>query len=551
MLKHLFIQNYAIIEMLDLDFQSGFTVLTGETGAGKSIILGALGLIMGRRADTKVLYIPDKNCIVEATFDQIPVPLLALLKEQEIIIDQELIIRREILISGKSRAFVNDSLVNLNTLNEIGSNLIEMHQQFDILDMFQTKHQMHIIDVMAENYPTINQYNHILENYNGINQKLNKLKSSRSKSLQEMDFIRFQLEELEKLNLQAGEQETLEKESAFLSNAEEIKKVTYEVNQILENQDQSIVNVLRQLNQKFSSLTKIDSTFENLYERIDVTIEELKDISTSCEDISENLDFNPKRLEEIDERLSHIYRLQKKHEVLSVDELLEKQNQLNQQFVSVESMDEVIQNLESELKLVSDELTQIANKIYQNRLAVTTEFENKVQKGLANLGMEHSKIQVQITHTDSIQENGFDLLEFYFAPNKGSQYLPLKDIASGGETSRLSLVIKSMIADQLNVPTLIFDEIDLGVSGEIAGKMGRILKSLSRQLQLISISHSAQIAALADHHYFIYKQEHDHRVATNIKILDGPQRILEIAKMLSGDNPSEVAMATAKELLQI
>jgi DNA repair protein RecN (Recombination protein N) len=549
MLTNIQIQNYAIIEKLDLAFQKGFTAITGETGAGKSIILGALGLVMGKRADSKVLYLDGVNCIVEASFDIAEYSLKSYFEENDLPYFDELVIRREILTNGKSRSFVNDSLVNLGVLNTLSSYLIDLHQQFDILDLFQNSFQLEVIDALAGNEKNLIDYKSIFKKYNSSLKALHELKEERAIAIQEKEYLEFQFSEFENLNLVIGEQEEIEIELGKLNNAEDIKRITISAADVIEESDQSITSTLRQLNGQLNTIAKFDSNIEELNERLNQVIEEIRDIASEFSSIGEDTDFDPQLIAKYEERLNEIYRLQKKHNRNSVEELIEIQSELETKLLSYTNLDDSILKLEKETDKSLKELINLGKTLTNNRKAIAKKFEEDVHNGLVDLSMEHAYIKVDIDTKEKPSPSGFDNVQFLFAPNKGSQFLPLKDIASGGETSRLTLVIKSLVAGAMTMPTLIFDEIDLGVSGEVASKMGKILKKLALNHQLITISHSAQIASKADQHYFAYKKETEERTITGVDVLDKNSRITEIAKMLSGDPPSQIAMENAKELL--
>jgi DNA repair protein RecN (Recombination protein N) len=440
-------------------------------------------------------------------------------------------------------------LVNLNILSALTSALIDLHQQFDILDLFQSSFQLQVIDALAKNNELLKSYKGNYKKYSATLKQLDALKEERALAIQEKEYLEFQFSEFENLNLVAGEQEERESELEKLNNAEDIKKITLNAADAIEESEMSISTSLRSLANQLSSIARFDSKIEDLETRLEQSIEELRDIANECATIGENTDFDPETIAEHEDRLNEIYKLQKKHNKNTVEELIELQAEIESKLLNYSSMDDAIIALEKELKNITNTLNEEGKTISNNRKKVAKSFEDEVHKGLVSLSMEHAYIKVEIKTENKPTPTGFDNVQFLFAPNKGSQFLPLKDIASGGETSRLTLVIKSLVADAITMPTLIFDEIDLGVSGEVASKMGKILQSLAKKHQLITISHSAQIASKADNHYFAYKKETAERTITGVNILNKEERISELAKMLSGDPPSSAAIANAKELL--
>ncbi len=549
MITNLHIRNYALIEELDLSFDSGLTAITGETGAGKSIILGALGLILGNRADSKVLYFKDTNCIVEATFDISNYNYQSFFDRNDLEYYDELVVRREILKSGKSRSFINDSLVNLSILTELKGLLIDLHRQFDHLELFQNRFQLNIIDALAQNNSLKKKYTSLFNEHSHLEKELQNLRDQRLTAQNEHDFFLFQYEEFKDINLISGEQEERESELDKLNNSEEIKSTSYQISYNLEESENSLTGQLRELSNKLSSVASFDPKLETIQTRLESIIEELRDVSTELAQTAESVEYDSQLINEHEERLDRIYKLQKKHQKNSVDELIQFQEELVSKISRFQNLDEDIISLENKLSPLHQNLINAGNELSDSRKKVSNIFEKNVEKGLKELGMEHSQIKVEITPLESPSSSGLDEIKFLFSPNKGSQFMPLKNVASGGETSRLTLIIKTLVAGAMTMPTMIFDEIDLGISGEIANKMGIMLKKLAEKHQLIIISHSAQISAKSDNHYYVYKKETKERVITGVNVLDIDSRIQEIAKMLSGDPPSSHAIANAKELL--
>jgi len=549
MLKRLEIQNYAIIESLDLRLENGLTIITGETGAGKSILLGALGLIMGNRADSRVLYQTDQKCYVEATFDISEYNLQDFFKKEELEYEEELIIRRVINTSGKSRAFINDEPTTLSILKELTEQLVDLHQQFDTLDLHSVSFQTKTIDAIAGNLEIVEAYNEEYRHFQKIKRQLNVLVEEHKQANQEMDFLSFQMNEFNEAELMNGEKEEKEQLLEKLSNAEDIQRVGTMIYHRIEDGEMTVNDTLTDLGNELSSFASADKELESLYERLISAQEELRDLALAAQRIADNTEFDEGHIEELKQRLDLIYRLEKKHHVGSLEELLEVQDDIARRLDSFGDLSENIAKLEKEISKVEKSLIDKAVVIRKSREKAIPEFEKAIHEMLVPLSMENAFVKVEMEALDSPGPSGMDKITFLFSPNKGSSYKPLKDIASGGEISRLTLCIKSLIADAMTLPTLIFDEIDTGVSGEVASRMGEILSKLSDGHQIISITHSPQIAAKADKHYFVHKHDKEDRTVTAVKLLQKEERIIEIAKMLSGNPPSDAAIANAKDLL--
>lgn len=549
MLKRLEIQNYAIIESLELDLTKGLTIVTGETGAGKSILLGALGLIMGKRADTKVLYEAEKKCVVEAVFDISEYNLKPIFESEGIDYEEETIIRRVISPNGKSRAFINDEPANLGILKALTNNLIDLHQQFDTLDLHSVSFQTKTIDALAGTIEKVDDYQKVFSEYRKAKRQLAELEDRHRNSNQEMDFLNFQMKEFNDAELIDGEQEEKEKQLVKLTNAEDIQKIGQMINHALEDGEPSVVDSLQTLLNELSNVMDTDETLRQLYDRLSTIQEELRDISREGGAIAEDTEYDEAQIDELNNRLNLIYRLQKKHNTNSLTELLEIQDRIAEQLASFGDISQDIEKLKSSIQKLEEKLVKQAGIISKNRAKIAPSFEKKIHDMLVPLSMENAYIKVSIEPLDEPGPSGMDNISFLFAPNKGSDFKPLKDIASGGEISRLTLCIKSLVADAMTLPTLIFDEIDTGVSGEVASRMGEILSSLAGNHQVISITHSPQIAGKADKHYFVHKNDRSDRTVTAVKELDQDGRINEIAKMLSGNPPSAAAIENAKELM--
>ncbi len=550
MIKSLHIRNYAIIESLEINFSEGLTVITGETGAGKSILLGALGLIMGNRADTKSLYNEAEKCVVEAQFDIRSYDLKTFFIDNDIEYDDETFIRREILPSGKSRAFINDSPVNLNVLQQLSSALLDLHQQFDTLDIHNVSFQLRMIDALADNKRLAAGYEEEYRQYQTDKRRLSNLIARNEASAKEVEFLQFQLEEFNKAELLEGEQERLEQELAVLSNAEEIKRTMNAAFLYLSESEQSLVSQMEELSIQLHQVSKYEQRMQELSERYDGLVEELKDIAGEFEEIAEQAEYDPERIVEIQARLDLIYRLQNKHKVTTVKELLDIQENLQQQLGEFGDLSTEIETLNKRIAEQEVHLFEVAKMLSERRQLVIGDFENKVHAMLAQLAMEHAVLKVDFRKLEALSPTGLDELNFLFSANKGSRLQMIKDVASGGELARLTLVTKSLVASAIPLPTLIFDEIDVGVSGDVALRMGNILRHLSNQHQVVTITHSPQVASKADAHYFAYKVEKEERVITKVKELTKDERIRAIATMLSQNPPSDAAIENARQLIE-
>lgn len=550
MLKRLHIRNYALIDELEINFSDHLTIITGETGAGKSILLGALGLIMGERADTKVFYNDGEKCVVEAYFDVSDYDLKEFFDAQELDYDTEVVIRRELSPTGKSRAFVNDTPANNQVLQRLTENLVDLHQQFDTLDIHNVNFQLRMIDALADNGLIIKEYQQGYRQYSSDKKRLAELIEQSQNGAKEMEFLRFQLEELHAAELSEGEQESLEGELAQLSNAEDIKRSYGAAYNHLADNELNLVGQLQELARSISPTRKLSPTLAAVSERMDGLIADLQDLAKDCERIADGTEHDPQRIAEAQERLNVLYKLQKKHGAANTGELLDIQANLEQQTAGFTNLDSEIAALEQTLAAQETALRAKANTLSERRATVPASFEQRVQAMLTQLSMPHARLKVEIQALPQLGPTGLDDVQFLFATNVGARFLPIKDVASGGELSRLTLCTKSLVADAIPLPTLIFDEIDSGISGDVSMKMGLILKELSARHQVISITHTPQIAARADAHYFVYKKVDGQRTVTNVRLLAPDERVRSIAVMLSGNPPSDSAIATAKELVE-
>lgn len=551
MIKTLHIRNYAIIEELEVHFSEGLTILTGETGAGKSIVLGALGLIMGKRADAKALFNDAQKCIVEGIFDISEYNIQSFFEENDIDYEAETVVRREITPTGRSRTFVNDTPVNLKVLQQLSGSLVDLHQQFDTLDIHDVSFQLRMVDALAANNTALADYQQLFRSYRQHQLNLVKLINQSEQAAKETDFLTFQLEELNTAALVAGEQEELEQALSKLNNAETIKKKLSQAFMALTEQEQSIVGQLNTLSVALNQIRNFHPDIEAILSKYDGLILELEEVAKEFEQIADDTEYDGAKILETQDRLDLIYRLQHKHHVTDILSLVNIQEELEAQLNSYADLSSEILQLEAIIDEEEAKLRSIAATLSEKRQSIVPSFQKRVHKLLSQLSMEHARIKVQITASDHLLPSGMDIVEFLFAPNKGSKFQSIKNVASGGELSRLTLCIKSLVASSIPLPTLIFDEIDSGVSGDVALKMGHILRKLSNEHQVTVITHSPQVASKADVHYYIYKKVSKNRTYTKVRKLEGDEKIRAIATMLSQSPPSDYAIENAKELLAL
>ena len=551
MIKKLRIQNYAIIQDVELEFPPHLTVITGETGAGKSILLGALNLVLGQRADLKSIGNPNEKCIVEAEFLLENDELLPFFNEHDLDFDRELIIRREISPQGKSRAFINDSPVTLDVLQNISNALIDIHQQFDTLDIYNVSTQLKMIDALAGNKTLLTGYQSLYKAYFHNCQRKKELTESLAKQKLEEEFIRFQYNELDEAAIQPGEVHALEQEQKELSHATEIKESTGLFNTaVLENED-SILSVLKDLDKKILHVSHYQPKLRTIHERINSVIIELEDLAEECVAIQDSVEAQPGRLLIIEERLNKLYRLMHKHKLDDLDALIELKESLSSKLHSSVDLEQEIIKLDADIKKQSILLEEQASELSSRRKKVIPGFIENIYSLLHPMNMEQARIKIELLPSDEFTLSGKDEMAFLLATNKGGAFLPIKNIASGGELARFNLVTKSLVAKAIPLPTLIFDEIDIGIGGDVALKMGQILKDLARNHQVICITHSPQIASKGDLHYFVFKDDSQHRTLAQVKKLNKTDRIQAIAAMLSSNPPSAAAVKNAKELIEI
>jgi DNA repair protein RecN (Recombination protein N) len=548
MLASLSISNYAIIDELNVGFDKDFNVITGETGAGKSIMLGALGLIIGSRADTSVLFNHKKKCFVEATFNLIELGLESFFQENDLDFEQETIIRREISSSGKSRAFINDTPVTLQQLKKLTKNLIDIHSQHQTLQLNASDFQFNVLDSYAGLNNKGKDYQEKFKTYNKLLKKLSLLIEQEQKSKIDLDYFQFQLDELLEANLKVEEQSRLEDESTVLNNADNIKEKLYHINDVL-TQDRSPSEQLRTIVTSLSEIKEFSPELNELYERVNSVFIELDDFAGEANILQESFSVDEGRLVFVNNRLDELYKLQQKHRVSSTEELIVVCNELELKLANIEGGAKEILLLEKEQKLQLNMLLSLATEISVSRKEHVSELELLVEGYLAQLGMEEARIEIKLTSHREPSTFGIDEIEILFSANKGGILNSIAKVASGGELSRLMLSIKTIISSKTALPTIIFDEIDTGVSGIIADKMADIMKQLSKDTQVFSITHLPQIAAKGVAHYVVYKDSTKERTYSNLKRLNENERVEAIAKMLSGEKVTQAAMDNATELL--
>lgn len=549
MLTHLSINNYALINNLTIDFSKGLSIITGETGAGKSILLGALGLVLGNRADLSSLKDNSSKCIVEAKFAIEKYNLNTFFEEVDLDYEKETIIRREILPSGKSRAFVNDTPVTLAVLNELRSKLIDIHSQHQTLEISDANFQFSIVDVLGKNFDDIQVYKNKLKVYKDLKSELELLESKQREANQQYDYNLHLYTELNEANLQVDEQEELEIKQEKLNNIEDIKLNLAEALELSINDEIGLQNQLNTLENRLSKISVFSKEYEELSNRITSLKIELDDIVTELEDANENVDYNPNEFEEVNDRLQTIYNLQKKHYVNSNSELLDIFENLSKKISVVENAEDEINAKKEAITKAEKEVNVVAERIHNKRIKIIPSLIKKLEDALANLGMQNASFSIELTPTENYFANGKDTIQFLFSANKGGNYGELKKVASGGELSRIMLSIKQILSENSNLPTIIFDEIDTGVSGEISNKIAQIMQKMSVNMQVITITHLPQIAAKGNHHYKVFKSDDNQTTQTQLKKLSDDDRIAEIAEMLSGKNISDTALTHAKQLL--
>lgn len=551
MLHKIHIQNYAIIDELEISFSQKLNAITGETGAGKSIIVGALGLILGQRADTSVLVDKEKKCIVEGFFTaKTKMAVTNWLQQNDLDIEEELVIRREISAAGKSRAFINDTPVTLQQLNSLSALLVDMHQQFDTLEIGESDFQQQVIDALANNAAVLKEYNNYYRQWVQAKKELEELLEQKTQFEKEADYNRFQYQELEDAGLKENELESIDEELQLLNNAGDIKAAVEKVYYALEEGEEPIVQQLKSLQALVGNYAGLHPDLAGLQKRLLEAQIELKDIAGEINSISNHFQFDPAKADELNNRLSMGYKLQKKHGVSSTNELLQIQQQLEQKLQAVLNIDTAIGEKQKAVNDNVQHATALAAEISASRQAQVPPLQDNINKLLKQVGMPNARMQVTVSPSGQLTANGSDTIEFLFDANKSDRFLPLRKVASGGELSRIMLSVKSLVAQHIDLPTLIFDEIDTGISGEAALQVGLIMKKLARDMQVICITHQPQIAGKADAHYFVYKQPVGNKVNTGIKQLQNSERVTAIAQMIGGEKPSAAALENAREMVE-
>lgn len=550
MLRSLYIQNYALIEKLDIEFESGFSVITGETGAGKSIILGAIGLLLGQRSDVKSIRHGETKCVIEAHFDISSYAMQSFFEKNELEYEDECILRREMLISGKSRAFINDTPASLVQMKELGEQLIDVHSQHQNLLLNKEGFQLNVLDILAHNGDLLSSYKAVYEKWSRAQNDLEELIVLSEKNKADEDYIRYQWEQLNEANLVSGEQEELEQESDLLGHAEEIKAGLYRAEHLLDSDEGGLLSSMKEMRSLFSDLQRIYLPASALAERLESIYIELKDILQEISSDEEKVEFNPERLEEVNNKLNFIYSLQQKHHVSTVAELLTLAEEYAEKLSEITSYDDRIAEQRLHCEQLFNELKNKAALLTDTRRLASKEVEKEIASRLVVLGMPNVRFEVEMNARKEPGSSGADTVAFLFSANKSSALQNISSVASGGEIARVMLSIKAMIAGAVKLPTIVFDEIDTGVSGEIADRMADIMEEMgSKDRQVISITHLPQIAAKGRVHYKVYKHDNESQTNSYIRRLTTEERVEEIAHMLSGATLTEAALNNAKALL--
>ncbi len=552
MLQHLYIKNFTLIDELNIELHPGFSVITGETGAGKSIILGAIGLLLGQRADSKSIKQGADRCVIEAHFDLSRYDLKPFFDENDIEYDDhDTIIRRELTAAGKSRAFINDTPVALTMLKELGDQLMDVHSQHQNLLLNKQDFQLNVVDILANDSKELDIYRQSFVNYQQKTKELNQLREEIEHNRQNADFLQFQFEELEAAHLVEGEQEELEQRSDTMSHAEDIKTALYEADNALNGDEYSVISLVKSAYNALNDISKVMPKTADLTERLDSCRIELKDIAEEVSQLLERTDFDPAELENINNRLDRLYELEKKYHAESVEELIKQRESLKQQLSHIENSDEALNEKEKEVEQLRNQCAQHAETISKMRQATAQQMRSQLAQRLEALGMPHARFDISISKTE-LGKNGQDNVSFLFSANTSTPLQPVSQVASGGEIARVMLSLKAMISGAVKLPTIIFDEIDTGVSGKIAEKMAQIMQEMGRtERQVISITHLPQIAALGSHHYRVSKEETKNGTISHMTELTSEERITEIAQMLSGSDITQAAIDNAKQLLKI
>jgi DNA repair protein RecN (Recombination protein N) len=550
LLANLSIQNYALIDDVKVTFSNGFTTITGETGAGKSILLGGLSLVLGKRADLSSLKNTEQKCVIEAEFDISKYDLKPFFAENDLDYEDRTILRREILPSGKSRAFVNDTPVTLDVLKALGDQLVDVHSQHQTLRLTENDFQLKVVDALADNSGNLKNYKTYLGQYRKASKELQDLENFQSNADKEHDYNSFLLKELEDAQLKEGMQEELEAEYEQLSNVEEIMVQLAAGYQLLNDEQLGILGRLADLKRAFQNLADFGPAYASLNDRIQSVLIETDDIASELEQLKDSVEANPERLETVNGQLQQLYDLQKKHQAASVGELINIREELSQKVEAVANIESKITKKKVEVSQLADQVEERAKNIRHARNTVIPKLKSMLQENLYALGMPSASFKIEVNPSETFKPNGKDDLVFLFSANKGSEYGELKKVASGGELSRIMLTIKSILATYEQLPTMMFDEIDTGVSGEISNRMGEIMQQMSQTMQVFSITHLPQVASKGQHQFKVFKQESGEGTSTHMKELSGDERVQELAEMLGGKSLSESALAHARQLLQ-
>jgi len=557
MLKHLTINNYVLIESLDIDFEPGFSVMTGETGAGKSIILGALGLLMGQRADSGSIMPGAAKCTVEGIFNIEGYDMQSLFEENELDYEpQECILRREVAANGKSRAFVNDSPVNVTVLRQIAVRLLDIHSQHSNLLLENPAFQLGIVDTVADHQDLLNQYRELYTRIVDARRKLQELEENFAKRQSDEDYLRFQLEQLDEFKPQEGEDEELKQLQSALSHAEDIKIALSGIDSLLNGNDNDdgvgAIDALRRSTQTMQQIANVYPAIEDYMSRLESVVIEVKDIAGDLESLSEDIEYNPARLQQVTERLDNLFALEQKHHVNSAEELIALAEDIRSKLDLLTDSEDIIKELQKQIEVDTEQAKKLAEKLSTGRAKAAKQVEKLVKDALVQMDIPAAVFNAEVTQSEELQSSGQDIVTFLFSGNKSMVPRPLADVASGGEMSRVMLALKALTSKQTHLPTIIFDEIDTGVSGKVASSMAQIMSKMSKDAsqQVLAITHLPQIAAKGDSHYLVYKEEVNERTLTRIKQLDSDGRISELAHMLSGSVVTEAARENAKQLLK-
>ncbi|HCL05365.1 MAG TPA: DNA repair protein RecN [Chitinophagaceae bacterium] len=549
MLTKLHIQNYAIIDEIEINFSGNLNIITGETGAGKSILMGALSLILGERADSSVLVNSSKKCFIEGVFHTHHKPeVLSFLQQYELDADDELVLRREIAANGKSRAFINDTPATVQQLKQLASLLVDLHQQFDTLELGDSDFQREVLDALAGNEPVLNEFRKIFQQWQLIAKELELLKDQKNAFTKEADYHQFLFDELNELAFRENELEELDQELKVLSSAEGIKSALNKVFYELRESEQPVITNIKQLIQQLQPFADMHKDLAAIIVRLQSTQVELQDIAGEIDHVNDHIQFDEKRIEWINQRLAEGYKLLKKHALQTTNELLALQQDLSKKLEAVLHIDDTILAKEKEVAALYKEAEQLAGRISTARQQQIKPLESEVNRLLSQVGMPNAKLKVELKDS-TLHQYGKDQIDFLFDANKSNRFEPIRKVASGGELSRLMLCIKSLVAASIDLPTMIFDEIDTGISGEAAKQVGLIMKNMAANRQIICITHQPQIAGKADAHFFVYKEIVENAVKTNIRLLDTDERITAIARMLSGEKPTAAALENAREMM--